>query len=547
MRATEAQDLRPVLHRRKKCARSSQKAIGKWVWPLLFACRMSRKVVLAAGFIAAILAACSKARSVDEGRHACVSWKEQLADALKASCEGCHSGTEPSANYDVTTYAGTIRAAQAGDPKSVLLMVLDPTQATVPHRGFDGLLPLLSQWVVDCRLSYFQSAIHSGGIQNPADGDFHGTLLSDLNWNFDSCAACHGADFRGGKSESSCTTCHPKGPTSCQTCHDTPPPSGAHRAHAQGSTLAKAFDCTECHAKPELYSDVGHILHADGTRDDAPAEIAFGAMADGSGAAKWDGARCSGVYCHGGAFDDTRATHTSPTWHDGADQATCGSCHGLPPSNHNMASGRCASCHPRVATNDAALVSTSLHLDGKIDLGDGSESCTACHGGVAGPAPPRDLAGHSTTSAIGVGAHQSHLEARHRLAASSRCADCHVVPTAVASGGHIDSDLPAEVTFSETSVVGETTPTWDRSSATCANTYCHGEATPIWTMTGTGQAACGTCHGVPPSDDVHAPTLTIAECQSCHEGTVDGFGNILINGAPSAETSKHINGVVDAP
>jgi hypothetical protein len=68
---------------------------------------------------------------------------------------------------------------------------------------------------------------------------------------------------------------------------------------------------------------------------------------------------------------------------------------------------------------------------------------------------------------------------------------------------------------------------------------------PVWTRVGFGEAACGTCHGVPPLDGVHAPTLTLGECHNCHPGTVDSFGNILITGPPGAETSEHIDGNVD--
>ncbi len=38
----------------------------------------------------------------------------------------------------------------------------------------------------------------------------------------------------------------------------------------------------------------------------------------------------------------------------------------------------------------------------------GPENCTTCHGDV-NPAPPRDLSRNVSTSAKGVGAHQSHL------------------------------------------------------------------------------------------------------------------------------------------
>jgi hypothetical protein len=60
-----------------------------------------------------------------------------------------------------------------------------------------------------------------------------------------------------------------------------------------------------------------------------------------------------------------------------------------------------------------------------------------------------------------------------------------------------------------------------------------------WTAT-TGQTIyCGACHGLPPSDAFHAPTLQVTDCATCHPNTVGPFGNILVG------NGKHINGVVD--
>jgi hypothetical protein len=37
--------------------------------------------------------------------------------------------------------------------------------------------------------------------------------------------------------------------------------------------------------------------------------------------------------------------------------------------------------------------------------------------------------------------------------------------------------------------------------------------------------------------------MTLASCASCHPGTVDASGNILVTN----QASEHINGVVDLP
>ena len=103
--------------------------------------------------------------------------------------------------------------------------------------------------------------------------------------------------------------------------------------------------------------------------------------------------------------------------------------------------------------------------------------------------------------------------------------------------GHIDSALPAEV-----ALVGG--GAWDRAAATC-DSWCHGDAAPVWTVDGGEQVACGTCHGVPPADADHAPDLEIDDCAGCHPDTVDAFGNVILTGAPGSETSQHMDGEVD--
>jgi predicted CxxxxCH...CXXCH cytochrome family protein len=84
---------------------------------------------------------------------------------------------------------------------------------------------------------------------------------------------------------------------------------------------------------------------------------------------------------------------------------------------------------------------------------------------------------------------------------------------------------------------------WDRSAATCS-TYCHGatlaaggtNTRPVWTQVGTGQTACGTCHGNPPPPPHPAQTA----CFGCHPDTVAENGTILVAGG------KHVDGHLDA-
>jgi predicted CxxxxCH...CXXCH cytochrome family protein len=357
--------------------------------------------------------------------------------------------------------------------------------------------------------------VHRAGILDPASDAFHGRELAGRNWDFALCQGCHGSDFSGGNAQVSCLSCHREGPTACTTCHGAGPTSSAHKVHA-----SRGIACAQCHVVPARWDDDGHILHA-GVAITGPAKVAFGALAsiatpDRAGPPSWDGATCRNVYCHGDALHAGGGTATQPRWDDPAPPGDCSRCHASPPPSH--ARTDCATCHP-----------AAPHIDGALQLGR-TTGCDGCHGTAASPAPPVDLAGNTATTALGVGAHQAHLQGRSRLAAPIACSTCHVVPAAVTSPGHIDSAGPAQVAAG----LG-----WDRTSETCASAWCHGPGRPRWT--GSGEVSCGSCHGIPPSDASHTPGMPLTSCATCHPGTVDAFGNIIVTGA----NSEHINGVVD--
>ena len=354
--------------------------------------------------------------------------------------------------------------------------------------------------------------IHPDGFDDPASNEFHGAELRRRDYDFALCASCHGDDLDGGASGVSCRTCHEDGPTSCSTCHDEEPATGSHDAHLGGGPMERRWECAECHTVPDRWDAPGHIVDADGRLDPAPAEVVL---------ARGGACDASAGTCTGGCHLDAEPRWTRP----GQGEAACGSCHGTPPPAPHAPQERCATCHP---TGDAS------HIDGELDVGGG---CTGCHGEDGDPAPPRDLTGDTLVAALGVGAHQAHLDAPRRLRGPLACADCHDVPATRDAPGHIDSALPAEV-----ALVGG--GAWDRAAATC-DSWCHGDAAPVWTVDGGEQVACGTCHGVPPADADHAPDLEIDDCAGCHPDTVDAFGNVILTGAPGSETSQHMDGEVD--
>ncbi len=572
--------------------------------------------------LASLQGGCASERPDEFGTRVCrVTWKALGEDVVAAGadagvpiaavgpellrrCSGCHGGASPAAGYDVSRYLTTLKEASgkvvavAGDPSSLLLQTIDPQTADPTHQAATdpALFAAVQKWVVDCQLAIAPTPVHPAGWANPDSVDFHARAVPTLSYDLGLCQKCHGDDFKGGAAKGSCFQCHDKGPTDCETCHGQPPATGAHQTHVKGGAFARPFDCGECHVKPMAWTDVGHVFDADGgviPAYDADGGVAgppagvdivpFGAFAGQSfssvprqGPPGWDqtARKCSFVYCHGGAFGDENAKNDSPRWNGGSGEATCGSCHGLPPSNHKLTT--CWTCHPKVAAPPTpgatvpTLVDLSRHVDGKISLGDESGTCWACHGSPNHPSPPRDLQGRTDPGLISVGAHDAHLGA-HRLRGPVACGDCHAVPTRVTDPGHIDHDLPAQLfpaAIASTSLAFKdgAQPAFDHDAGTCSRVYCHGGGakigtdqtstlnhSPLWTGGGP-QAECGACHGIPPQNAAHAPGAKwkaiafqsgLQHCADCHPQTIDSHGDILITGAAGMESSTHINGTID--
>jgi hypothetical protein len=188
---------------------------------------------------------------------------------------------------------------------------------------------------------------------------------------------------------------------------------------------------------------------------------------------------------------------------------------------------------------------------------EGPEACNTCHGDFNDPAiiaPPQDTKNNTNTDSTGVGAHVAHLY-QNDLGKQIPCSTCHIVPQNYSDPGHvIDDPLPAEVIFSPLAVHNiANSPMYNYSTATCSDTYCHGNFAflrdsstnqfayidtamlgnnreVIWDEVGIGQADCGTCHNLPPTGH-----LNNTSCSGCHFGVVDADNNII-------DPEKHING-----
>ncbi len=222
------------------------------------------------------------------------------------------------------------------------------------------------------------------------------------------------------------------------------------------------------------------------------------------------------------------------------DLALCQSCHAADYSG-GITGASCLTCHTQ--TN-------------------GPEACNTCHGDFQDStriAPPEDTHKNITTDSVGVGAHVSHLY-ENELGHQIECSTCHIVPDKYSDPGHIDTGLPAEITFGNLAVHNiAVNPVYNYPAATCSEVYCHGDwaflkdssdyqfiyvdsmivgnaFSPIWNKVDGTQALCGTCHDLPPQGHQNAggdPNATT--CSGCHIDIVDANGNII-------DQTKHING-----
>jgi predicted CxxxxCH...CXXCH cytochrome family protein len=166
--------------------------------------------------------------------------------------------------------------------------------------------------------------------------------------------------------------------------------------------------------------------------------------------------------------------------------------------------------------------------------------CSSCHGSPNNPAPPKAVDGSSSTTDVGVGAHSVHLVGSS-IAGPVACSECHRLPTDLIT--HPDLlDRPAAVVFGAHASSNGAVPAWDRASASCTNTYCHGTTlfgaatrlAPIWTKVDGTQRGCASCHGFPPAG-THPATGT---CDSCHSDVAGPAGTIK-------NPARHVDGVID--
>lgn len=166
-----------------------------------------------------------------------------------------------------------------------------------------------------------------------------------------------------------------------------------------------------------------------------------------------------------------------------------------------------------------------------------ANACASCHGSAEGTgdallesAPPRDLMGNTSRDYPGVGAHRAHLDASATHAGVA-CSECHSVPEATDSPGHADSPTPAELSFGLLARASGHVPSYDALARRCADTYCHGALSPVWTEP---DERCASCHGLPPA----APHPQSERCSACHATVLDAEQRFV-------DPARHVDGRVD--
>lgn len=499
---------------------------------------------------------CSKDREADADPSP--TYARDVAPIFAVRCASCHEareGKEPAAGFRPTTYLGAIACvASSGEPAT-----LSGKTGTAPilralgdetHRGVvtEGERSVIARWVA-AGAPAFRESVHAPSIVDPRSPGFHGAELRAARWapmldpdDPRACGRCHdGTRSRpasvklSAPGATACTTCHaePAGVLACTTCHGDgaraypprdpcffpgdAPRAGAHAAHVEKTTLKAAYPCTTCHTMP----DVANVLsgnHGNGTVD-----VIFDPQIVGAGAT-WDpttGTCAVACHLHGGARE-------KPAWADTQGPMGCNGCHGAPPAAHYP--GACTTCHREADATGTALTPGPMHMNGHVDLGDGSQTCAACHGKGGEPWP----SGHG---------HDAHRNPT--LTTPIDCASCHVVPTKVTDPGHMSGSV--DVVFGGRAKDRGAEPIWTGTS--CAEVACHGakiplppvpSVIPVWADTSGAARACTACHGAPPQQ--HTPSAS-CERSDCHGGEVARSGlDLWITPAGRA---LHVNGVLD--
>ncbi len=434
------------------------------------------------------------------------------------------------------------------------------------------------------------------------------------------CNTCHFHNSSSGSFSGGCGSCH--GVTAATT-----PATGGHLRHAGTGVAGRlALACSSCHG---AITGISHIngsvqwdLTALGSASGYKTPAGVYALTGSTGTAAPSAAygQCANMYCHstvqgGGGLG--APVYSQPAW--GGSALTCGGCHkdmavdATAPGSHAIhaqtAAIACSACHSGLGKDTVGHANGSINLaftgsaantayskgnSFAAGLGYGSCSANLCHGqgtpswgGTLWSTTDQCGKCHSSAAAGAVtaavpfygtsfpakitantdpkvGAHTSHITGTDSLSGALSCADCHGAVT-LNSAAHMNGSTG--FVWSALATTGGLVPSYNVTTGSCSNVYCHGakmsggdtsgtNRTPTWNVAflpaTISAAGCGTCHGFPPSAASGHPAVTIpagfpatasigTTC-SCHSNinpAGNSYATIFVNKA------LHINGTME--
>jgi predicted CxxxxCH...CXXCH cytochrome family protein len=406
---------------------------------------------------------------------------------------------------------------------------------------FVGFLTLTASFI-GCSDPNAQSPINSDTGKHAANW-LPAAHMAAATSDLDSCSTCHGADFNGGISGVSCTSCHLGSSTSVHPATWVPvysthgPYATANGTNAcsnqycHGPSLTgvpnSGPSCTSCHlGSPTsvhpadwvpVYSTHGPYVKANST------------------------SACANQYCHGLSL--TGVANSGPS---------CTSCHlGGLTSGHPADWVPIYSTHGPYVTANGTNSCSNQYCHGTTLTGvpDSGPSCTLCHLGTPTSVHPTDwVPVYSThgpyvnTNPTGTSACANQYCHGPSLAgvpdSGPSCTSCHM--------GGVTNIHPAGWLGDACTNHGNYALT--NGTTGCANIYCHGatlggvpQSGPSCTQchpTIPTSPSCGTCHGIPPNGSAppnlpgkHSKHLALngVTCATCH----------------SRSCNQHMNGTVD--
>lgn len=391
----------------------------------------------------------------------------------------------------------------------------------------------------EARISFKAHPEHADGDSHPlfgcetchaSAGSYNDAVTDPGHWLVDGTATVAEVSFSGlaagtvyAAGNCSNSTCHGNGQVrgasvdsatalDCNGCHsydfDLGDLSGTHSLH-----LAEAgVTCADCHGAVADASGriVGADQHVNGAKDvDTTATVGWSAASrtctntchtHDHTAVAWEGG-------HPPGFDDP-LVHGQEALFQTQDCATSG-CHGTDLGGGASGQG-CETCHTPNWRTD----------------------CNFCHGTQASGMPPSDLDNIVSEDQISFKAHPEH----DRFG----CDSCHGSASigyddAFLDVGHWLDGTPgvAEVDFSDgLSSAG----TYNATSHSCSNLYCHGDGRSNGSETDSASAlSCTGCHGMPPNSGDHGGDHDA--CFECHD---DVNASEVIT-----DEARHVDGTID--